>query len=594
MHELLKRFNEDRKLKILLLEDSDIDSFLINQSLEDLEIPFEISRVEEKEEYIYALNNGSPDLILSDYNLPSLDGLEALEFKKQYCPNIPFIIVTSFLGEERAVDILKKGATNFVLKEKLSRLNSIIISSLRETESINQRIQAEIALRKSEAKYRQLIEQAADGIFVGDGSLYFLDVNTRACEMLGYTQEEMLKMGVKDVVPEGIASPVPGLQKMEAGKIHQYETLRKRKDGSAFPVEMSVTKTSDGYYQAIMRDISKRKQAQQALEVALDKLEFHMANSPLAVIEVDSNLIVTKWSGQAEKMIGWRKDEVLGKPAFELNLSHLEEREEARAVFQKNVAAGVSHYVYPSRCYTKGGKIMYCESYNSISYDEHGQLLSVLTLLNDTTVQKLEAEARREWRAQERKRVAREIHEGIGQMLVASKFKAASIDITGPDAGEGISQIEDLLEKAIEEVRRISLNMAPRSVEELGIENAIRDLCQQIQNTTGLQVSFSYTGQGNTAGNNVLSTIYRIVQEALNNVIKHSHASKAVVELIQNSEKVELKVEDNGLGFAVDNVDMNKTSGLRNMNERVNILGGSLQVISESERGTLLEISFKV
>jgi CheY-like chemotaxis protein len=67
MHELLKRFNEDRKLKILLLEDSDVDSFLIYQSLEGLEIPFEISRVEEKEEYIYALNNDSSDLILSDY-----------------------------------------------------------------------------------------------------------------------------------------------------------------------------------------------------------------------------------------------------------------------------------------------------------------------------------------------------------------------------------------------------------------------------------------------------------------------------------------------------------------------------------------------
>lgn len=595
MKYLLERFKEERELNILLLEDSDVDSFLIHQSLEGLEIPFQFSRVEEEEEYKNALINDSPDIILSDYNLPSFNGLEALELKKQFCPHIPFIFVTSFLGEERAVETLKKGATDFVLKENLSRLSRIIISSLRETESRNRSAQAENALKISEAKYRQLIEQAADGIFVGGGgSVHYLDVNTRACEILGYTREEMLKMKVSDIVPLGIASPVPDLQKLKIGEKHQYETLRQRKDGSVFPVEMSVTKTTGGYFQAIMRDISLRKKAQHALENALSKLEFHMTNSPLAVLEVNHTMVITKWSGQAERIFGWKEEEVVGKYAHELNLTHLEDREGARAAFQENIKAGVNHYAYPTRCYTRGGKTIYCESYNSISYDEHGHFLSLLSLINDVTIQKLEVEARREWRVQERKRVAREIHEGIGQMLVASKFKAASIDVTSPSAEDGIEQIESLLEKAIEEVRRISLNMAPRSVEELGIEEAIRKLCQQTENTTGIEVSFSYIGHAKTAGNKVSSTIYRIVQEALNNIIKHSHTSKAVVELIQSAGQVELMVKDNGLGFVVDTVDFSKTSGLRNIEERVHLLGGDFQIDSGSHKGTHLKITLPV
>lgn len=594
MEELLERFNKDRKLKVLLLKDSEDDYLLINQFLKELEIPFQVSRVDNKREYVSALINDAPDIVLSDFHHPSVGGLEALELRKRYCPDVPFIFVTSFLGEERIMEILKKGATDFVLKENLFRLNRRIISSLRETEERNRRTQADSALRKSEAKYRQLLEQAADGIFLCDASLYYLGVNAKACQMLGYAEEEMLKMGVVDTIPSGTESPVPALQKMKVGENYQYESLRKRKDGSVFPVEMSVSKISGGYYQGIMRDISQRKKAQHALEEALSKLEFHMKNSPLAVLEVDHAMIITRWSGKAENIFGWKKEEVIGGHAYELNMSHPEDREAARAALQRNIEAGVNHYVKSIRFYTKEGTIIYCELYNSISFDEHGQFSSLLSLINDVTVQKLETEARREWRAKERKRVAREIHEGIGQMLVASKFKAASIDVTGRNAEEGIRQVEELLEKSIEEVRRISVNMAPRSVEELGIENAIRNLCQQIESTTGIQVSFYYRGLANTAGNNILSTIYRIVQEALNNVIRHSHASKAVVELNQNSTKIELRVKDNGSGFAVDEIDINKTSGLRNIQERVNILGGSIQITSGSLIGTGLVVSFPV
>jgi signal transduction histidine kinase len=136
--------------------------------------------------------------------------------------------------------------------------------------------------------------------------------------------------------------------------------------------------------------------------------------------------------------------------------------------------------------------------------------------------------------------------------------------------------------------------MAPRSVEEMGIETAIRNLCQQVESTTGIKVSFSYTGHANTAGNNILATTYRIVQEALNNVIRHSHASKARVELNQDTEKIELMIEDNGHGFDEAKIDINKTSGLRNIKERISIVGGNFQIINDGQNGTRLLIHLPI
>ena len=590
MHEILEQYNENRKLQILLLEYSDTDFMLICQFLEDLAIPFQLRRVTEKEGYTQAIMKGSHEIILAEYDLPSLKGLEALKLKQRYCPDIPFLFITRFSGAERAAETIREGATDFLLKDNLVRLNSSILSSLREAYKRKRRGEADLALRRSEAKYRQLLEQAADGIFIADKDLHYLGVNSKACEMLEFTEEEILKMSLQDTLPAEIASPATVLKEMKVGETYRYESLRKKKDGAVFPVEMSVSKISGDCYQGIMRDISQRKMAQQALEEMIKKFEFYLSNAPLAVMEIDDAGKITRWSGQAEKIFGWNKEEVAGKHIRELALFHPDEREEVRIAFQKNIDAGIKNYTFPVRCYTKKGKMIYCETYHAISYDEQGGFHSLLSLVKDVTVPKLEALARRKWREEERKRVAREIHEGIGQLLAASKFKAASIDMAGPDAEEKIFEVEDLLGKAIEEVRRISLNMAPRSVEELGIEKAIRLLAQQIENMTGLQVSFLYIGSASQAGNQILATIYHIVQEALNNVVRHSHAFRVMVELKQSNEMVELLVRDNGLGFAADEVDLNYYSGLRDIRDRVRLLKGNFHLTSKPQKGTQLKV----
>lgn len=713
----------DKELRILMLEDNEDDARLISYQLKKSNLPLQHKRVESREDYINEIKEYAPDVILSDYNLPSFNGIEALELKNKYCRDIPFIFITGVLGEERAVETMKKGASDFILKDNLSRLPGVLVSALRENEERIRRIQSEKALKESEVRYRQVIEQAADGIFVGDGNFRFLTVNTKACEIFGYSREEFLQLSLTDIIPDGEDEQVNLIRKQADTGTYHYECKRKRKDGSLFPAEISATRLSNGNYQAIMRDVTERKRNEQALKSALQELNFHANNSPLGFIELDSDFRVKRWSSQAEKLFGysgkevigkdpdelsmihpedkvkvtevfnrmtegkeernicasrnitkdgstihcewynsalfsesgkllsiysivndvterilssnalkmahqqlqflmnnsplgviqwdhefkvknwspqaeklfgWTEAESVGKHADELNFIHPDERENVEEVFNGLISGSRPRSIYINRNLTKESTVLHCEWYNSALFDEQGKLVSVLSIVNDITVRKLAEEAKWEGQLEERKRLAREIHDGLGQMLIATKYKTAGLANAGSELDEKIEEIEGMLEKTIDEVRRTSRNLAPRSVEEFGIENAIRSLCNQTEKITDLSVTFNYIGSGSKAENRILNTIYRITQETLNNILKHAKATRVKVELSQSNKAIVLKVEDNGKGFDMDTVDLTKSSGLNNMKERTESLGGRFMMNSSYRKGTQFIIHIPV
>lgn len=126
-------------MKILHLEDSDDDAALICESLRNEAGSCEITRVETRGGFLEAMDAGGWDIILADYSLPSFDGVSALTLAKEKCPEIPFIFVTGYLGEERAVETLKSGATDYILKDRLHRLPQAVLRAKRESESAREK-----------------------------------------------------------------------------------------------------------------------------------------------------------------------------------------------------------------------------------------------------------------------------------------------------------------------------------------------------------------------------------------------------------------------------------------------------------------------
>ncbi len=122
-------------IRVLYLEDSDADAELVQALLEKAGIACELTRVETRAEFAAALEAGGFTLILSDGTLPAYDGLSALAYARERCPDLPFILVSGTLGEEAAIESLKAGATDYVLKHQLSRLVPAVQRALKETES---------------------------------------------------------------------------------------------------------------------------------------------------------------------------------------------------------------------------------------------------------------------------------------------------------------------------------------------------------------------------------------------------------------------------------------------------------------------------
>jgi two-component system, cell cycle sensor histidine kinase and response regulator CckA len=184
------------ELDILVLEDNAYDAELAIVTLELAGYSCRWDHVVTREGFLEQLDRQDYDLVLSDYSLPTFDGLSAVRMLRERNLDVPFILISGTLGEETAIESLKAGATDYVVKSHLSRLVPVVKRALRERDELRQRRQAEIAMRRAEARYRDLFENANDMIYTRDIAGYFTSVNGMGERLTGYTRDELLRMRI--------------------------------------------------------------------------------------------------------------------------------------------------------------------------------------------------------------------------------------------------------------------------------------------------------------------------------------------------------------------------------------------------------------
>ena len=338
-----------------------------------------------------------------------------------------------------------------------------------------------------------------------------------------------------------------------------------------------------------VQDITELRKVEEELFRANQILNLHFENSPLGFIQLNSQLQLTGWSKQAEIMFGWKPEEVIGKNLLSLKFVHEESLEYFKSQNQKKINENFNYKKSEIRFYTKKETVVYCDLFMSGILGEDGKVHSVLLLLNDVTSRQLSEQARLDGQMEERKRIAREIHDGIGQMLIAIKYKLAGLEDTIPETDHyKIQNLEGMMEQTLEEVRSVSRNLAPRSVATLGLETSLRQMCDQIKKLTAIDITFRYIGGEREINNVIVNALYRIAQEATHNIIKHAQASVANIQVFQGRNFIELKVEDNGKGITYTG---SNGMGMKNMEERTKLLGGRFQIHSEPGFGTSLIVN---
>jgi PAS domain S-box-containing protein len=477
----------------------------------------------------------------------------------------------------------------------------------------NERLRSELdALRQSEARYRRLHEARPDGFTrVGlDGRIR--EANEFFCRMVGYSEGELLAMTWRDLTPgkwHAFEEEIIRGQVLAAGHSERYEKEYRRKDGTVFPAEVRpflVPGTGDEApgMAAVVRDITARKRGEQALRESEEKFKTAFLTS------VDACYIGTLADGMIleinpafEKLFEYSRDEALDHTSQQLGLwvnhaDRLRVREQLLAQgFVKDVETAARK---------KGGQEFAC-SLSATALQLQGRHC-VIGIARDISERKA-AEAALQQAEQrsrdlsvrliaaqeaERGRFARELHDDFSQRLALLAVnlhllrQALPADATVPR--ESVDDLYSQVQSLARDMRRMSHDLHPARLEQLGLVSAVRGLCEELSSGHGATIRFDTRDVSRDVPEVVALCLYRVAQEALQNVIKHSGAAAATVELTAPAGELRLVVSDEGRGFDVGAVQHKHGVGLASIRERVRAIAGRFAVDSAVGRGTRIEV----
>ena len=312
-------------LNILSLEDSPYDFEIIRGFLIDAGIDAAMDRVDREPDFISSLHKQKYDIILADYNLPDYDAVSALKKSKEIVPDIPFIVVSGSIGEEKAIELIKQGAVDYVLKDKPDKLAYAVTRALEEAKEKEARILAEKEAKESEAKYRALYENSINGIFRSAPDGHLLEVNPAYAHMFGYNSPAEIIAAINNVGAQLYLYPEQRKEVIDIlaanGEMEPREFEAVRRDGTPFWVLIAVAEVIDAngnllYYEGTNMDITMRKRTEKALKENEERFKKVIECSGVWIWEVDAKGMYTYVSPMEENILGYKTDEIIGKKYF--------------------------------------------------------------------------------------------------------------------------------------------------------------------------------------------------------------------------------------------------------------------------------------
>jgi PAS domain S-box-containing protein len=273
----------DREIRVLLLEDNASDAELVMRELRKAGLSFRAEWAPDKASFLRTLDSFQPDIVLADYLLPGFDGLAALALVRERSAEVPVIVVSGAVGEEVAIETLKAGATDYVLKDRLSRLGPVVRRALQEAEQLARRKRAEDALRDHERELQLILDGGPTLIAYVDVDVRYRWANKTYNRWLGHAKENMSERHVREMVGEAAWQRIgPYVERALAGETVAYEQELSLPTGTSRWVYASYTPDRDesgrvrGFVVHAV-DITERKRAEAALHELTKTLEAKVA-----------------------------------------------------------------------------------------------------------------------------------------------------------------------------------------------------------------------------------------------------------------------------------------------------------------------------
>jgi two-component system, chemotaxis family, CheB/CheR fusion protein len=512
---------------------------------------------------------------------------------------------------------------------------------------ITERKLIEDALHKSESEFRTIFELAVVGIAQADlESKRFLNANGRLAEMLGYRQKELLGRTLDELThPEDRAASLALFDSLLGGDVSEYTTEVRlaRKDGTPLWALVTASLIRDRGGQPthailIAQDIAERRRAERELRRSEERMRALVDSvDDFAIFSMDARGHIESWNPGAEHTFGFTEDEIIGRHASilftpedrargvqeeEMRTARAEgraadERWHVRKDGSRFYASGVlsplddapdSGYVKVARDLTERKQT---EEELRRTHDELEHRVAVRTEELRRTVESMLNEVKERRAAEEqahtlvgqlvtaqedeRRRISRDLHDQLGQQLTALRLKLSAMrEECDQDevARARVEEVQALAERLDSEVDFLAWELRPTALDDLGLPVALANFVKEWSGHYNIPASAHITGFNSGTLRlppQVETCLYRIAQEALNNIYKHAQAARVSVILERRDGHAVLVVEDDGVGFDVAEAPVwegGRGLGLVGMRERAALLGGSAEFESEPGKGT--------
>jgi PAS domain S-box-containing protein len=461
----------------------------------------------------------------------------------------------------------------------------------------------------SEEKLRSFLESAPDGMVVTNDKGYIEFVNAQIEKIFGYSRNELLGQKIEVLIPSRYENlheqhragfiNHPKVRAMGEG----MELFGRTKDGREIPVEISLSliETRDGLLiSASIRDVTGKKKIEQELKKSNERYDYVTKATSDAIWDWDIQTD-TIYRGEGYKSLFGYK-EMLATMQFRLNHIHPTDRERIESGLKKALEGNAERWQDEYFFQCAGGSYKTVVDKGFIIRNPGGEAVRMIGAMQDITEQRqlqlqLKQEEQRKKEeimqaiinAQEKERyeISHELHDNVNQILTTCKLLLEAA--VQENENKYLQQSAENLQRAIDEIRNISHRLNPATIQYIGLEGAIEDLVTKINTTGKVYISFtSSLKTGEKIDDEVELALFRIVQEQINNVLKHSDAYKVSIDLTLEKGKLKLTITDDGKGH---DLQIKKHGlGLKNIFNRAEFHKGFAEIFSEPGKGFMLQV----
>ncbi len=483
---------------------------------------------------------------------------------------------------------------------------------------------AEKKLRESEARYRLVAENIRDVIWTADMNLRITYISPSVFWLSGFTPEEAGKLSLEKILPPASLEVARNLLQ-EASRLSELERKKffrqglveiemYRKDGTTMWVEIHASIIRDAYHQpveilGVTRDITERKKAEEALRISEERFRSAFEDAAIGMALVGINGQFLQVNHTLCEILGYTEKELLGmnfqvvtySEDIDLDLDHV----------QQLLAGKVRSAQTEKRYFHKFGHLVWVLITSTLVRDSKGGPLYFISQFQDITERKRTEEKIRAYQKQlrslasklslteekERRRIATDLHDHIGQALAVSKIKLGQLQeaVTDPACSEAIDQIRDLIEQAIQYSRSLTTELSPPILYELGFEAAVQWLLEKLRKEYGLATSFHDDGKPKPLSDDIRIVLFQAARELLTNVVKHARAQAVKALVFREADTIGVEIDDNGVGFDEGELTSNQHKkhafGLFHIRERLDHLGGHFSISSRPGNGTKVRLA---